>query len=182
MRTHSVAATLALFCLLSGRPALSQTAQVEVDPGHQRAAARLIEVMGTRKILADSLATTVSTLAQRNPQAAEYTDIFQGFFGKYMSWDALSPDLTKLYVQAFTEDELNRLTAFYDSELGRKVLTTMPDLTRKAIALGQARAQEHAPELQEALRRRMEEKKQKEQADPNHPATPPPAAPPPGKE
>jgi len=70
---------------------------------------------------------------------------------KYIGWQALKDDLTAMYLQAFTEAELDQMNAFYSSPTGQKVLQRLPELVRQRNQLAMQRLQEHIGELQQAV-------------------------------
>lgn len=47
--------------------------------------------------------------------------------------------------------------AFYRTPLGQKMVTRLPLLLQKGAALGQKAVQEHLPELQEEIAKKMKE-------------------------
>lgn len=44
----------------------------------------------------------------------------------------------RLYAQQFTEEDLLGFIAFYESPLGRKLITTQPEIMKQSMAVGQA--------------------------------------------
>lgn len=66
---------------------------------------------------------------------------------KAVGWPVLKPELVKLYTNAFSEQELKDLLAFYQSPLGKKVLENMPMLTAESARLTQAKLQNAVPQV-----------------------------------
>ena len=130
---------------------------VTYAPSHLDAAAAYLEASGAREVTEATLDATLDAQLQQAPQLAQFEDVMREFFGKYMSWEALAPELTKLQAAAFTEAELRELTAWYQTPLGRKVRAVSPQLTAQGAAVGQRVAAEHMPELQQALMARAAE-------------------------
>jgi hypothetical protein len=83
------------------------------------------------------------------------------FFAKYVSWEALRPQLLALYTDTFTESELRELIAFYKTPVGQKSIEVMPGLFQKGIDIGQKLVQDHLGELREAVRKKLEENAKK---------------------
>jgi hypothetical protein len=73
------------------------------------------------------------------------------FMAKYYSWDVLKTEFAKIYAAEYTEDELNQLTAFYNSPLGKKLGAKTPLLMQKGMALGQKTIADHRPELEQMM-------------------------------
>ena len=153
MKTLLLALSLAS-CVL----AQAQTSDtVTYAPSHLAAAAEYLEASGAREITDATMDATLEGQIQQAPQLAQFEDVMREFFGKYMSWEALAPELTKLQAAAFTEAELRELTAWYQTPLGQKVRAVSPQLTAQGAAVGQRVAAEHMPELQQALMARAAE-------------------------
>ncbi|MDY7561428.1 DUF2059 domain-containing protein [Pseudomonas sp. 10B1] len=68
-----------------------------------------------------------------------------------IGWDKLKPDMVKLYTANFTEGELKELVAFYQSPLGKKVLTKMPELTQQSAQLTQGKLEAAVPVVNKLL-------------------------------
>jgi hypothetical protein len=88
---------------------------------------------------------------QQNPALVPYQAQMKAFLNKYMSWASLKDDMTKLYMAEFSESEVNELTKFYQTPLGKKTVKKMPLLMTQGAEIGQKRVQEHLPELQAAM-------------------------------
>ena len=58
-----------------------------------------------------------------------------------------------MYLQVFTEAELDQMNAFYSSPTGQKVLQRLPELVRQRNQLAMQRLQEHIGELQQEIER-----------------------------
>ena len=61
------------------------------------------------------------------------TETLNGFKAEYPSMKAAT---AREYAIVFTTDEMNELTAFYASPIGRKTLSVMPQLQAKMIPIG----------------------------------------------
>jgi hypothetical protein len=83
---------------------------------------------------------------------------------KYMTWDAMVPELTKLYTSTFTDEELKQMAAFYGSPAGKKSLEKLPELMQRTAMIGASLAQPHSDELKAAMTARSEELKKEQMA------------------
>ena len=52
-----------------------------------------------------------------------------------------------MYVQAFSEQELDTINAFYSTPAGQKIITTVPQLVQQRNRLAMQHLQENMPEL-----------------------------------
>jgi uncharacterized protein len=67
------------------------------------------------------------------------------------SWKAMEPDFVKLYSDAYSENELDGILAFYRTPAGRAMLAKTPELTKRSIAISQQRMAELTPKIQALL-------------------------------
>ena len=67
------------------------------------------------------------------------------------TWKALEPDFNKLYSDAYTEDEIGGILAFYRTPVGRTMLAKTPELTEQSLAISQRRMAELTPKIQELV-------------------------------
>ncbi|HEY5228683.1 MAG TPA: DUF2059 domain-containing protein [Opitutaceae bacterium] len=102
--------------------------------------------------------------------------------GAEMSWDKLKPFYTQVYTEAFTQEEVDGLTAFYESPAGKAFVAKVPTAMRKAMALIQAQVSPVLRNLQQSVHdsaQQINELKPKSAAPamPAGPAAAPTAAP-----
>jgi hypothetical protein len=65
-----------------------------------------------------------------------------------MSWKALEPDFVKMYSDAYNEEEIDGILAFYHTSAGRAMLAKTPELTERSITISQQRMAEISPKIQ----------------------------------
>lgn len=70
---------------------------------------------------------------------------------KAIGWDKLKPDLVALYTSQFSEAELNQLIDFYESRLGKKMLSKLPELNARSAQLTQVKLESAVPEVNNLL-------------------------------
>lgn len=81
-----------------------------------------------------------------------------------LAWDAVRDELIELYLPLFTEEEFEQLIDFYQSAAGRKLMQNLPQLTRKSMAISNARVEARVePEIQALLDRMAEEVEARQQ-------------------
>lgn len=138
--------------VLIGAIAFFQPATTRADEAsHRKAVESLFALMGMENVLAQSIDQMLAIQVQGNPAIAQFQPQMKAFLNKYMSWASLKDDMAKIYMAEFSESELNELTKFYQTPLGKKTIQKMPALMAKGAEIGQKRVQEHMPELQAAL-------------------------------
>jgi hypothetical protein len=138
--------------ILIGAIALFQPAMTRADEAsHRKAAESLLSLMNMEAVMSQSIDQMLQMQIKQNPAIAPHEQEMKSFLKKYMSWAGLKDDMVKIYVDEFTESELDELNKFYQTPLGKKTLQRMPTLLSKGAELGQRRVQEHLPELQAAI-------------------------------
>jgi hypothetical protein len=138
---------LFVLVFLLGSPAAHPA---EAD-GHRKAVERLFELTHLQRLIEDSVDNVLTLQITQNPALAAHRDALRAFLEKYIGWQALKDDLTTMYLQAFTEAELDEMNAFYSSATGQKVLQRLPELVQQRNRLAMQRLQEHIGELQQAI-------------------------------
>jgi hypothetical protein len=124
---------------------------------HVRAAERLLEAANVKELLSEQSEQMLQAQLKTNPQLGPYADILRDFTQKYAGYDALKPDLVNAYTTSFSEPELDRLTAFYQTELGKMVMQRLPKVMASIQVSAVARTQAAMPELMAAIQKRMAE-------------------------
>jgi hypothetical protein len=125
---------------------------IYAGPDEQRqAVARLFELTHMQRLIEESVDGVIALQIAQNPALAEHRDALRAFLEKYIGWQALKEDLMTMYLQAFTEAELDEMNAFYSSTTGQKVLQRLPELVQQRNRLAMQRLQEHIGELQQEI-------------------------------
>jgi hypothetical protein len=118
---------------------------------HRIAAENLLIVMEVDKSLAPLAEQVLENQLQQNPRLAPQREIVQKFLHKYLDWASVRQDTITAYTQEFTEPELEQLTEFYATPVGKKANEKMPKLMFIAGQLGLKKAQTNQAELQQML-------------------------------
>ncbi len=154
---------LIIFSILAGVLTLSQPATIRADQAsHRKAAETLLSSIDMSAIMEQSVDQMLQAQIKSSPALAVYEPELKSFLKKYMSWAALKDDMVKLYVDAFTETELNELTKFYQTPLGKKTMKTLPGLMASGAEIGQRQVQAHLPELEATIKAKETDPKSKE--------------------
>jgi len=102
-------------------------------------------------LIEESVDNVLALQIAQNPALAEHREALRAFLQKYIGWQALKDDLAVMYLQAFTEAELDQMNAFYSSPTGQKVLQRLPELVQQRNQLAMQRLQQHIGELQQEI-------------------------------
>jgi hypothetical protein len=118
---------------------------------HRTAAENLLIVMEVDKSLPPLAEQVLENQLQQNPQLAPQREILQKFLNRYLNWASVREDTITAYTHEFTEPELEQLTEFYATPVGKKANEKMPKLMFIAGQLGLKKAQANQAELQQML-------------------------------
>lgn len=143
--------TIALF--IFSIPAFAQ----DISESHLQAAVDMFEELDMAEMIDQTIDMIVDAQIQQNPGIAVFEDIMRSFFRKHMSWEKLKDSYARIYAEAFTEEELNEITAFYRTEVGKKTMRLTPVLMQKGMALGEQVVFDNLPELEQLIMERMQE-------------------------
>jgi uncharacterized protein len=146
-------ASLIVGCLLATQAYAADSA----SPGNLQAASELLQAMGARQASEQGTTSMIDNLLKAQPTMEPYRDVFTQWAAQYLTWQQLEPQMAALYANAFTPAELQDLIRFYKSPTGRKAARVMPVLTKQAMQIGSALAQQHLPELQQMIKARAAE-------------------------
>jgi thiol-disulfide isomerase/thioredoxin len=157
MKTRILFATL-FVCL----PLLAQTNAI--SPARLQAAERLLDAMRTEGQLQRTVEKIVEEQTSGDEMMQKTADIMTAFFTKYINYSNLRPQLTEVYAAAFNDDELQALTAFYQSPAGSKYSDVGVDLQEQVMRVTHGAARKHIDELREQMEKRMAELAKAERA------------------
>ena len=131
--------TLLAACCLCAAPAFAQT------DSHRRAAETLLQVTEVQEMFEVGVRLGMDTAS--TPEMESMRPVLEAFFQRYVSWDAVREQYVDLYVDTFTEAELDGLAAFYRTPLGQRVVEEQAHMTREGAQIGQEIVEAHQAEL-----------------------------------
>ena len=147
--------------LLTAAPAAAQS------DAHRAAAHGLMAVTEVREMFEVGLRLGLESTA--GPEMESLVPVMEAFFERYVSWEAVEPQYVDLYVETFSQDELEQLTAFYRTPLGQRLLEEQAHLAAEGSRIGRELVESHQAELMVMIMEAM-------RADGGPPPPPPPPA------
>jgi hypothetical protein len=129
-------------------------------------ASALLDEMNMRSQFDQLVNVMLDNQVSQNPSLAPFKAVMAEFFRKYMSYDALKPDLIAVYENNYTVAELHDLRMFYATPTGKKMLRLTPEIARQSAELGTKRVQEHVAELQQMIKDEAERIQKAQAASP----------------
>lgn len=129
---------------------------------HHKAAAELIALTSSDELFQSSFMLGLEPMMRQLSEAGVAVSTLAAIEKaglKLASKIANDPEfknkLTTLYKNAFTEDELRELTAFYKTPLGKKSLVKLPELMQNGAAVGMEVAEKHQASFEAELEKIM---------------------------
>ncbi len=129
----------------------------EVKPSHKEAAAELFKVLGANESTVASAMGFVDVMLQDKLELKPYRDVMLKWMEKTLSEERLAARMIDLYAEAFSEEEIRDLLAFYKTPTGKKTLEKMPILIQEGAQIGMDLAKENQAELLELVGARRRE-------------------------
>ena len=112
-------------------------------------------VTHVRELTEQSFETILKQQLEQMPQLAPYANVLRDFYREQLGWSVLEPDLTRIYLEVFSEAEVTEMVAFYQTPLGQKMLARMPQLLAKSNEVTSRRMQAAMPQLMQRLEAAM---------------------------
>ena len=82
----------------------------------------------------------------------EFTDKIQNLVFSAVSWDKLEPQYTKIYADAYSEQQLDDILAFYKSPTGQAMVEKNPVILKESSAVAQQHLEAVMPELERLMK------------------------------
>ena len=131
----------------------------ESDPdSHRQKAEKLLIVTKMDENIQQGIDNMVAMQLSRNPALINKKPQLNEFFNKYIGWESFKGEIIGLYVEAFTEQELNEMIVFYSTPTGQKMIKTVPDIMVKRSKIAMQRLQQNQEQLKTLIETEASEK------------------------
>ena len=134
--------------------ATGQTAVLADEASKRQAVEQLFVLTAMQQKIDESVTTVLALQIAQNPELKSHQQAVREFLERNIGWDSLKDDLSNMYMEEFTEQELNEMNTFYSSPTGRKVIERLPVLVQMRNQLASQRLQENIGELQKEIETR----------------------------
>lgn len=153
---------LPALCAAQARPVTHTNAAGALSAKHQDTE-KLMELVGTRQILRDifdqDIDAQIAAMRHARPDVpGQFWQDFSLDFKRQASPDELMKAILPIYDKHFTHQEIRQLIAFYESPLGRKISTTLPEIQRESVDAGRAWGEQLGDRMHKELQQRLAEK------------------------
>ena len=118
---------------------------------HRQAVETLFELTHMQQKIEVSVNNVLALQLRQNPALREHEDLLAKFLEKNIGWAGMKDNLITMYMEAFTEQELNEINAFYSTPAGQKMIQRLPELIQQRDRLAMQRMQNNMGELQQAI-------------------------------
>ncbi len=135
------------------------------EASHKELVKQLFTVTNMKEGVDDTCKEVIDMQMKSNPMMEPFKDVITSFFTKYMSWESMEPEMIKLYMDTFTEDELRDIVGFLSSPTGILYTEKSFDLNMQILQIGHKRITDNMGELDamisEQAKAMIEQEKQK---------------------
>jgi hypothetical protein len=155
-RSRCLIAATALFLPISTH-AQDGAARRTPTPGGIAAAEQLLNLMNTEQVMRAAITATFDAQVKAQPLMAPFMDVMREWADRVITMKEMGPQLATVYAEYFSQAELRELVALYQSPIGRRLASVLPELTRRGSEIGAAVAEAHTAELEAAIAKRAAE-------------------------
>lgn len=123
-------------------PAAPPSLAEKVDPAKEAAIRHLMEVTETSKLgdnINSFLTDRIRTIMTRNmtpDKLPKFMDSFTQKFSAASPSNAVTDAMVPIYARAFTMEDIQEMTKFYESPVGQKMVKQMPRVTQESQNTG----------------------------------------------
>ncbi len=156
------------FCIMLMLLAMTTLPVMATSNSHRQAAEELLNVSGMKSSMDRIIVQMVEMQLSQKPVLSPYREVLLQFFNKYLSFNSIKYDFIDIYIEEFSEQELNAIVDFYKTPVGQKTITKLPILMQKGAQVGMAKVKMHQQELREMIE--AEAKKIEQNSKANEPA------------
>lgn len=130
---------------------VTHSSQAATDSATQKQVETLFRLTQMEKKIDESVESVLQLQLRQNPQLSKHQSEVKAFFEKHIGWNAMKGDITNMYMQTFSEDELKAINDFYITPAGQKVITALPQLVQQRNQLAMQRLQKNVGELKKII-------------------------------
>ena len=118
---------------------------------HRAAVEQLFKLTHMEQRVNESVDNVLLIQLQQSPQLEPHRQALDDFLQKHIGWNSMKEAIAAMYMEAFTETELNEMNAFYITPTGQRVINDVPPLVQRRNQLAMQRMQDNIGELQKLV-------------------------------
>src|SRR5512146_447644 len=123
--------TVVLMCT----PVFAQSSSASTNAKHQKIVT-LVKMTGTPTVMVDAIRQQIHMAKKTLPLPPKAQDDFESEFLNEIKVDELVELVVPAYEKYYTEQEIDQLTAFYKSPLGKKMVASLPTMMQEVSRAG----------------------------------------------
>jgi hypothetical protein len=108
--------------------------RAEIPKEKRQEIQKMLRLTGMEKLMNQMKVQMISSMKQQMPKVQEE---FWDKFEKKMDMSELVEKIIPLYDKYYTLEDLKAVNAFYESAAGQKVLSSLPQIMRESMKIGQ---------------------------------------------
>ncbi len=138
----------------SAKPVMAESAKLQ----HVRKLMRLQDTAGSiQRVFEAAVNSQIDSLQKMRPDlpAQLWTD-FRADISRELDLSELMEKLIPIYDRHFTDAEVEQLIAFYETPVGRKLTSEMPQIQQEAMAVSKDWAEAKSAKLEKLIGERLE--------------------------
>ena len=147
--------TLLFFLVLTTAPATAQ------DTLAQSKARQLLELSGSKNQFMMAVSQMIDQFRQNPQMSGDLSTTFWDEFEaetKATAYEDLEPKLIQVYVDNYTEAELDHQIAYYEDPTTQELLKKQPVVMQQSMSIGQAWGMQLGQKISERLTKALEDK------------------------
>ena len=118
---------------------------------HRAAVEQLFKLTHMEQRVNESVDNVLLIQLQQSPQLEPHRQALDDFLQKHIGWNSMKEAIAAMYMEAFSEEELNEMNAFYITPTGQRVINEVPQLVQQRNQLAMQRMQDNIGELQKLV-------------------------------
>jgi len=138
------------FVLALATPAAAQQDTLPArsfTPSHLAVARELLQAIQIQKVSMAGVEAMFTEQIRANPEMGRYREAMLAWARDIFSSEEATNAFAALYAEAFTEEDLRALTAFYRTPLGQRVAAMQPVMATRGADLGRRLAERKQADL-----------------------------------
>ena len=110
-------------------------ARADITPEKRVEIEKLFRLTGSEKLMTQMMGQMVAAMTKGRPDVG---DDFWNRFTQKMDMHELIEKIIPVYDKYYTLDDLKAINAFYESPAGHKILSSLPQVMKESMQIGQA--------------------------------------------
>ena len=147
----------AAILLTSTVPLRAQSSLADIEPAKRKEIEKLLELTGMSKLMGQMMDQMFASMKANGE--SEMTDEFLTRFRANVDTSELINQMIPIYDRHFSLEDIRSINAFYQTDAGKRMLASMPQVMADAMQVGQKWGQSIGEKVAEELKKERAAKK-----------------------